>query len=115
MFTDADMMEYRYWGERLAALQAFMRERPPRNGFERWIKWQTSESNAFAMALAVLLISVVVGLSPPCRAGSLGRPGLSLCLPTMRWLHFFRRLPSCFASSRGAKGGGLPNKDKPLQ
>ncbi len=62
MFTDADMMEYRYWGERLAALQAFMRERPPRNGFERWIKWQTSESNAFAMALAALLISVVVGV-----------------------------------------------------
>ncbi|KAK3896782.1 hypothetical protein C8A05DRAFT_39667 [Staphylotrichum tortipilum] len=58
---DGDMMEYRYWGERLAALQAFMRERPPRNGFERWIKWQTSESNAFALALAALLISVVVG------------------------------------------------------
>jgi hypothetical protein len=62
MFTDADMMEYRYWGERLAILQGFMRERPPRNKFERWIKWQTSESNAFATALAALLISIVVGV-----------------------------------------------------
>ncbi|KAK3900580.1 hypothetical protein C8A05DRAFT_17123 [Staphylotrichum tortipilum] len=51
MFADdSDIMEYRYWGERLAALQAFMRERPPRNG------------NAFALALAALLISVVVGV-----------------------------------------------------
>ena len=62
MFTDADMMEYRYWGERLAILQGFMRERPPRNRFERWINWQTSESNAFALALAALLVSIVVGV-----------------------------------------------------
>ncbi|KAH6850364.1 hypothetical protein B0I37DRAFT_112381 [Chaetomium sp. MPI-CAGE-AT-0009] len=62
MFTDADMMEYRYWGERLAILQGFMRERPPRNRFERWVKWQTSESNAFALALAALLVSIVVGV-----------------------------------------------------
>lgn len=62
MFTDADMMEYQYWGERLAILQCFMRERPPRNRFERWINWQTSESNAFALALAALLVSIVVGI-----------------------------------------------------
>ncbi|KAK4172175.1 hypothetical protein QBC36DRAFT_390612 [Triangularia setosa] len=61
MFTDVDMVEYQYWGERLVILQGFMRERPPRNRFERWIKWQTSESNAFAIALAALLISIVVG------------------------------------------------------
>ncbi len=63
MFADdSDIIEYRYWGERLAKLQAFMRERPPRNRVERWIKWQTSERNAFALALAALLISVVVGV-----------------------------------------------------
>jgi hypothetical protein len=62
LFTEADMTEYRYWGERLATLQGFMRERPPRNKFERWLKWQTSESSAFAVALAALLISIVVGV-----------------------------------------------------
>jgi hypothetical protein len=62
LFTEADMTEYRYWGERLATLQDFMRERPPRNKFERWMKWQTSESNAFTVALAALLISIVVGV-----------------------------------------------------
>lgn len=62
LLDDADMVEYRYWGERLAALHAFMRERPPRNKFERWMKWQTSDSNAFAVALAALFITVVVGI-----------------------------------------------------
>jgi hypothetical protein len=62
MFDDTDLAEYVYWGERLAALHALMRERPPRNKLERWMKWQTSESNAFAVALAALLISVVVGI-----------------------------------------------------
>ncbi len=79
MFTDADLMEYKYWGERLAILQGFMRERPPRNRFERWIKWQTSESNAFALALAALVISVVVGLL------SLGVAGLQSWLAWKAW------------------------------
>ncbi len=79
MFTDADMAEYRYWGERLAILHGFMWERPPRNKFERWIKWQTSESNAFALALAALVISVVVGLL------SLGVAGLQSWLAWKAW------------------------------
>ncbi|KAK8112821.1 hypothetical protein PG984_013347 [Apiospora sp. TS-2023a] len=59
---DSEGLEYVYWGERLAALHAFVLERPPRNGFERWVKWQTSESNAFAIALLALLISIIVGV-----------------------------------------------------
>ncbi|KAH7019620.1 hypothetical protein EDB80DRAFT_205308 [Ilyonectria destructans] len=54
--------EYFYWGHRLVELHDLVRDRRPRNRFERWIKWQTSESNAFALALAALVISVVVGL-----------------------------------------------------
>ena len=55
-------LEYRYWGERLAVLHGCTRERLPWNNFERWMRWQASESNAFAVALAALLISVVVGI-----------------------------------------------------
>lgn len=63
MFDDIiHNLEYRYWGERLAVLHGFTRERPPRNKFERWMRWQASESNAFAVALAALLISIVVGI-----------------------------------------------------
>lgn len=46
-----------------------MRERPPRNKFERWVKWQTSDSNAFAVVLAALLISVIVGILSLAVAG----------------------------------------------
>ncbi|KAH7009885.1 hypothetical protein EDB80DRAFT_610480 [Ilyonectria destructans] len=63
MFDDSlDDFEYLYWGERLAALYDLVTDRPPRNKFERWIKWQTSESSAFAVALAALAISIVVGV-----------------------------------------------------
>ncbi|KAK8062480.1 hypothetical protein PG997_014577 [Apiospora hydei] len=62
IFDDPQSLEYIYWADRLAALHAFVLERPPRNGFERWIKWQTSESNAFAIALLALLISIIVGV-----------------------------------------------------
>ena len=51
-----------FWGRRLAELYAFVIDRPPRNRFERWIKWQTSESNAFIVALAALFISIAVGI-----------------------------------------------------
>lgn len=51
-----------FWGRRLAEIHAFVSDRPPRNKFERWVKWQTSESNAFIVALAALLISIVVGI-----------------------------------------------------
>jgi hypothetical protein len=46
-----------------------MWERPPRNRFERWITRQTPESNASAMALAALLISIVVGVLGLAAAG----------------------------------------------
>ena len=62
ILNDADKLEYRYWGERLAALYNFTRERPPRNKLERWMKWQSSESNAFIVAVAALVISILVGI-----------------------------------------------------
>lgn len=62
ILDDADKLEYRYWGERLAALYNFTRERPPRNKLERWMKWQSAESNAFVVAVAALVISIVVGI-----------------------------------------------------
>lgn len=55
-------LEYLYWGPRLAAIYEYMRDRPPLTNFEEWIKWQTTESNAFVVALAALLISIFVGI-----------------------------------------------------
>jgi hypothetical protein len=57
-----DLEHYQYFGKRLAALDDYVQGRPPRNKFERWMKWQTSDSNAFTVALAALLISIVVGI-----------------------------------------------------
>ncbi|KAM5359542.1 hypothetical protein ACJZ2D_014398 [Fusarium nematophilum] len=48
-------------GTRLAEIYDHVIDRPPKNWFERWINWQTSESNAFAIALAALVISIIVG------------------------------------------------------
>ncbi|KAF5004050.1 hypothetical protein FDECE_9425 [Fusarium decemcellulare] len=56
-----DNFEYLYWGHRLAEIYDLVMDRPPKNWFERWIKWQSSESNAFAVALAALVISIIVG------------------------------------------------------
>ncbi|KAF4471141.1 hypothetical protein FALBO_1935 [Fusarium albosuccineum] len=56
-----DNFEYLYWGHRLAEIYDLVMDRPPKNWFERWIKWQSSESNAFAVALAALIISIIVG------------------------------------------------------
>jgi hypothetical protein len=62
VFGDAfDNFEYLYWGHRLAEIYDLVMERPPKNWFERWIKWQSSENNAFAIALAALFISIIVG------------------------------------------------------
>lgn len=61
LFEDPSHLKYVYWGKRLVALHDFVLDPPPHNKFERWIKWQTSESNAFAIALFALLISIVVG------------------------------------------------------
>ncbi|PHH93005.1 hypothetical protein CDD83_2494 [Cordyceps sp. RAO-2017] len=57
-----DQHGYVYWGERLATLHGLMKDRPPRNAFERWIKWQTSESNALLVAVLALVISIFVGI-----------------------------------------------------
>ncbi|KAK4106358.1 hypothetical protein N658DRAFT_16379 [Parathielavia hyrcaniae] len=78
-FDDADQLEYWYWGERLAALYQFAHERPPRNKLERWMKWQTSESNAFAAALVAVLISIVVGIL------SLGLSGFQAWVAWKAW------------------------------
>ncbi|KAK7911825.1 hypothetical protein PG985_014306 [Apiospora marii] len=79
MFADPKELEYLYWGERLATLHAFVHDRPPRNKFERWITWQSSESNAFAIALFALLISIIVGLL------SLGLAGVQTWIAYKAW------------------------------
>ena len=61
-FDQVDSPDYLYWGKRLAALHSYVLARPPRNRFERWVKWQSSESNAFAVAIAALFISIIVGV-----------------------------------------------------
>jgi hypothetical protein len=60
-FDDADRLGYRYWGDRLAALQKFANERP-QTKFERWMKWQTSESKAFLVALIALCITILASV-----------------------------------------------------
>ncbi|KAI0126786.1 hypothetical protein BJ170DRAFT_630005 [Xylariales sp. AK1849] len=63
MFEDStEDFPYIYWGERLAVLHDLVLNRPPRSGFQRWIKWQTSESNSFLIAMLALIISIVVGI-----------------------------------------------------
>ncbi len=79
MFDETDEFDYLYWGERLATLQEYMQRRPARNNFERWMKWQTSESNAFAIALAALIISIVVGVL------SLGLAGFQTWIAWKAW------------------------------
>ena len=71
MFDNASTgkFDYLYWGERLATLHEFLQNRPPRNKLDRWIKWQTSESNAFLVAIVALVISIVIGLLSLVLAG----------------------------------------------
>jgi len=76
MFDNSSKFDYFYWGERLATLHEFLQNRPPRNKFDRWIKWQTSDSNAFLVAITALVISVVIGLL------SLG---LAVCQTWIAW------------------------------
>ncbi|KAL6406835.1 hypothetical protein AUP68_09643 [Ilyonectria robusta] len=73
------LREYLYWGERLAVLHDLVINRPPRNKFERWVKWQTSESNAFIVALGALVISIIVGVL------SLGLSGLQVWIAWRAW------------------------------
>ncbi|KAK6858314.1 hypothetical protein PG995_006013 [Apiospora arundinis] len=79
IIEDPKGLEYMYWGERLATLHKFLHDRPARNKFERWIKWQTSESNAFAVALFALFISVIVGIL------SLGMAGVQTWIAYKAW------------------------------
>ncbi|RSL97528.1 hypothetical protein CEP52_010827 [Fusarium oligoseptatum] len=80
MFDDSqERFQYLYWGERLATLHDFVVDRPPRNKFERWVKWQTSDSNAFFIALLALAVSILVGLL------SLGLSGLQAWIAWKAW------------------------------
>lgn len=80
MFDDSqERFQYLYWGDRLARLNNFVIDRPPRNKFERWVKWQTSDSNAFCIALLALVISILVGLL------SLGLSGFQAWIAWKAW------------------------------
>jgi hypothetical protein len=78
LFDGTDKLDYKYWGDRLAALHRFTSERP-QTKFERWMKWQTSESKAFAVALAALLITIAVGIL------TLGLAGFQTYISWMAW------------------------------
>lgn len=54
--------KYVYWAERLAVLHARLKERPPRNKFEKWLAQEGNDANALLIALLALFISVVVGI-----------------------------------------------------
>lgn len=53
---------YVYWAERLAALHARLKERPPRNRLEKRLAQENNDGSAFLIALLALLISVIVGI-----------------------------------------------------
>jgi hypothetical protein len=53
---------YTYWGDRVARLHDLMGQRVPRSRFERWIQWQTTDSNALIVALLALVITIVLGV-----------------------------------------------------
>jgi len=80
MFQDVtDDFSYTYWGERLAIIHDLILDRPPRTRFERWIKWQTSESNSFLIAMLALVISIIVGIL------SLGLSGFQAWVAWQAW------------------------------
>lgn len=54
--------KYIYWAERLAVIHERLKERPPRNSFEKWLAQENNDSNAMLIALLALLISVMVGI-----------------------------------------------------
>jgi len=80
VFRDtAEDFQYMYWGERLAMLHDLVLGRPPQTSFQRWIRWQTSESNSFLIAISALVISIVVGIF------SLGLSGFQAWVAWQAW------------------------------
>jgi hypothetical protein len=80
IFRDtAEDIPYVYWGERLAALYNLVVNKPPRGKLQRWIRWQTSESNSFLVAMLALVISIIVGIL------SLGLSGLQAWIAWQAW------------------------------
>ncbi|KAH6869268.1 hypothetical protein B0T10DRAFT_418762, partial [Thelonectria olida] len=82
MFEDSmEDFTYVYWGERLAVLHDLVLNRPPRTGFQRWIRWQTSESNSFMVAMLALIISIFIGIL------SLGLSAFQTWITWQAWKH----------------------------
>ncbi|KAK3687868.1 hypothetical protein B0T22DRAFT_527513 [Podospora appendiculata] len=83
MFDDTvpEDFQYVYWGERLAVLYHAVQERPPRTGFQKWLRWQTSESNSFLIAMLALAISIFVGIL------SLGLSAVQIWISWQAWQH----------------------------
>ncbi|KAK3324488.1 hypothetical protein B0T19DRAFT_231347 [Cercophora scortea] len=81
MFDDTvpEDFQYVYWGERLAVLYQAVQERPPRTGFQKWLRWQTSESNSFLIAMLALVISIFVGIL------SLGLSAVQIWISWQAW------------------------------
>jgi hypothetical protein len=76
-----DGAQYKYWGERLQILQDLLRERPPTTKWEKWLQWQSSDTNAFAIAILALLISILVGII------SIGLSAVQVWIAWMAWKH----------------------------
>ena len=74
-------VQYKYWGERLVILQDLLRERPPTTKWEKWLQWQSSDANAFAIAILALLISIIVGII------SIGLSAAQIWIAWMAWKH----------------------------
>ncbi|KAH0421969.1 hypothetical protein CcaCcLH18_13098 [Colletotrichum camelliae] len=72
---------YIYWAKRIADLHDLLEKRPPRNGMERWLQWQSSEGNALLVAFIALLISIIVGVI------SIGLSAVQIWISWMAWKH----------------------------
>lgn len=78
--TDGDLT-YVYWSERLLELHKFLQNPPPRTKFERWIRWQTSDSNSFLVAMLALIITIIVSIL------TLGLTGFQAWISWEAWKH----------------------------
>ncbi|KAJ4396544.1 hypothetical protein N0V93_000764 [Gnomoniopsis smithogilvyi] len=78
-----DDFTYVYWGERLLELHSFLKNPPPRSRFERWIRWQTSDSNSFLVAISALIITIFVSVL------TLGLTGFQAWVSWEAWKHPF--------------------------
>lgn len=82
MFNGRDEdFQYVYWSERLLELHNFMQNPPPRTRFQRWIKWQTTESNSFIVAMIALMITIIVAIL------TLGLTGFQTWISWQAWKH----------------------------